>query len=237
MHHPRRCPHGRTGHDHANHVGSSGPAHGTSSSARYSATVAVKGRTVKGLRRRWLLQDAANKDTGFAVSCAVGSCGVPASESGRLGHGDGGHAWVPAAGGALMLPILKRGWRWARSVPLAFQPLGSGVAAPEAKGGLDGAPGAKQYRSKSERVEEGTRGDHSRPGACRNPPGFPGPAARVCAAQIAEVTGTTSAASCPDGLHLPNHPCGALRDRLDHPDSGSPRHCCPGRTIRRSDWR
>lgn len=28
----------------------------------YNATVAVKGRTVKGLRGRWLLQNAANKD-------------------------------------------------------------------------------------------------------------------------------------------------------------------------------
>ena len=34
----------------------------------YRATVAVKGRDVKGLRGRWLLQDSVDKDTGFAVS-------------------------------------------------------------------------------------------------------------------------------------------------------------------------
>ena len=34
----------------------------------YRATVAAKGSKVKGLRGRWLLQDSADKDTGFAVS-------------------------------------------------------------------------------------------------------------------------------------------------------------------------
>ncbi|HEU5190346.1 MAG TPA: antibiotic biosynthesis monooxygenase [Methylomirabilota bacterium] len=34
----------------------------------YNTTVAAKGRAMKGLRGRWLLQDAADKDTGFAVS-------------------------------------------------------------------------------------------------------------------------------------------------------------------------
>ena len=34
----------------------------------YNATVAAKGRDVKGLRGRWLLQDTEDKDTGFAVS-------------------------------------------------------------------------------------------------------------------------------------------------------------------------
>ena len=34
----------------------------------YRATVAAKGSKVKGLRGRWILQDSADKDTGFAVS-------------------------------------------------------------------------------------------------------------------------------------------------------------------------
>ena len=34
----------------------------------YNTTVAAKGRNVKGLRGRWLLQDTDDKDTGFAVS-------------------------------------------------------------------------------------------------------------------------------------------------------------------------
>src|SRR5215475_15952245 len=34
----------------------------------YNATVAAKGGNVNGLRGRWLLQDSADKDTGFAVS-------------------------------------------------------------------------------------------------------------------------------------------------------------------------
>ena len=65
----------------------------------YNATVAVRGRTVKGLRGRWLLQDAANKDTGFAVSCAVGSCGVPHPSLAGYVTGTGPKPGVPAAGG------------------------------------------------------------------------------------------------------------------------------------------
>ena len=34
----------------------------------YRATVAARGSKVKGLRGRWLLQDSADKDTGFSVS-------------------------------------------------------------------------------------------------------------------------------------------------------------------------
>ena len=34
----------------------------------YRANVLVKGKNIKGLRGRWLAQDAADKDTGFAVS-------------------------------------------------------------------------------------------------------------------------------------------------------------------------
>ncbi len=34
----------------------------------YNATVAAKGRNIKGLRGRWLLQDTDDKDTGVAIS-------------------------------------------------------------------------------------------------------------------------------------------------------------------------
>jgi heme-degrading monooxygenase HmoA len=34
----------------------------------YRATVGTKGQDISGLRGRWLLQDAQDKDTGFAVS-------------------------------------------------------------------------------------------------------------------------------------------------------------------------
>jgi hypothetical protein len=34
----------------------------------YNATVATKGRQIKGLRGRWLIQDTEDKETGFAVS-------------------------------------------------------------------------------------------------------------------------------------------------------------------------
>jgi heme-degrading monooxygenase HmoA len=34
----------------------------------YRENVITKGKTVKGLRGRWLAQDAGDKDTGFAVS-------------------------------------------------------------------------------------------------------------------------------------------------------------------------
>jgi len=34
----------------------------------YRANVITKGKTVKGLRGRWLAQDSGDKDTGFAVS-------------------------------------------------------------------------------------------------------------------------------------------------------------------------
>lgn len=34
----------------------------------YRETVAAKGKDIKGLRGRWLLQDSQDKDTGFAVS-------------------------------------------------------------------------------------------------------------------------------------------------------------------------
>jgi heme-degrading monooxygenase HmoA len=34
----------------------------------YRANVIVKGRSIKGLRGRWLAQDSQDRDTGFAVS-------------------------------------------------------------------------------------------------------------------------------------------------------------------------
>jgi heme-degrading monooxygenase HmoA len=34
----------------------------------YRNTIAAKGKNIKGLRGRWLAQDAGDKDTGFAVS-------------------------------------------------------------------------------------------------------------------------------------------------------------------------
>ena len=34
----------------------------------YRATVVEKGKNIKGLRGRWLAQDAGDKDTGFALS-------------------------------------------------------------------------------------------------------------------------------------------------------------------------
>jgi heme-degrading monooxygenase HmoA len=34
----------------------------------YRATVVAKGKNIKGLRGRWLAQDAGDEDTGFAVS-------------------------------------------------------------------------------------------------------------------------------------------------------------------------
>ena len=34
----------------------------------YRATVVARGKNIKGLRGRWLAQDAGDKDTGFAVS-------------------------------------------------------------------------------------------------------------------------------------------------------------------------
>jgi hypothetical protein len=40
----------------------------------YRATVVAKGKNVKGLRGRWLAQDAPDKDAGFAVSVWASSC-------------------------------------------------------------------------------------------------------------------------------------------------------------------
>ncbi len=50
----------------------------------YRATVATKGRDIKGLRGRWLLQDAADPDTGFAVSLWEGTGDVQAYEQSNL---------------------------------------------------------------------------------------------------------------------------------------------------------
>jgi len=50
----------------------------------YNATVAAKGRTLKGLRGRWLLQDAQDKDTGFAVSLWDSQADMEAYEQSTL---------------------------------------------------------------------------------------------------------------------------------------------------------
>jgi heme-degrading monooxygenase HmoA len=50
----------------------------------YNATVAAKGRNLKGLRGRWLMQDAADKDTGFAVSLWDSQADMQAYEQSAL---------------------------------------------------------------------------------------------------------------------------------------------------------
>jgi len=50
----------------------------------YNATVAAKGGNVNGLRGRWLLQDSADKDTGFAVSLWDGARDMAAYEQSDL---------------------------------------------------------------------------------------------------------------------------------------------------------
>ena len=52
--------------------------------ATYSATVAAKGRTLKGLRGRWLLQDTDDKDTGFAISLWDSAADMQAYEQSDL---------------------------------------------------------------------------------------------------------------------------------------------------------
>jgi len=50
----------------------------------YNATVATKGRQIKGLRGRWLLQDTEDKDTGFSVSLWESAGEMQAYEQGEL---------------------------------------------------------------------------------------------------------------------------------------------------------
>jgi heme-degrading monooxygenase HmoA len=50
----------------------------------YRATVAAKGRDIPGLRGRWLLQDSADKDTGFAVSLWDSAAAMEAYEKSDL---------------------------------------------------------------------------------------------------------------------------------------------------------
>ena len=50
----------------------------------YNATVATKGRQIKSLRGRWLLQDTEDKDTGFAVSLWESAGEMQAYEQGDL---------------------------------------------------------------------------------------------------------------------------------------------------------
>ena len=50
----------------------------------YQATVATKGRQIKGLRGRWLMQDTNDKDTGFAVSLWESAADMQAYEQSDL---------------------------------------------------------------------------------------------------------------------------------------------------------
>jgi len=50
----------------------------------YRATVAAKGRDLKGLRGRWLLQDSQDNDTGFAVSLWDSAADMQAYEQSDL---------------------------------------------------------------------------------------------------------------------------------------------------------
>ena len=61
----------------------------------YRSTVATRGRDVKGLRGRWLMQDAADKDTGFAVSLWDSSADMQAYEQSELYRQDFAPALQP----------------------------------------------------------------------------------------------------------------------------------------------
>jgi len=50
----------------------------------YRATVVAKAKDVKGLRGRWLAQDATDKDTGFAVSLWDSAADIQAYEQSAL---------------------------------------------------------------------------------------------------------------------------------------------------------
>ena len=50
----------------------------------YRANVITKGKNVKGLRGRWLAQDSADKDTGFAVSLWDNPSDMQTYEQGAL---------------------------------------------------------------------------------------------------------------------------------------------------------
>jgi heme-degrading monooxygenase HmoA len=50
----------------------------------YRANVVTKGKNIKGLRGRWLAQDAGDKDTGFAVSLWDTLSDMQAYEQGAL---------------------------------------------------------------------------------------------------------------------------------------------------------
>jgi len=50
----------------------------------YNATVAARGAQINGLRGRWLLQDGADKDTGFALSLWDSAADMEAYEQSAL---------------------------------------------------------------------------------------------------------------------------------------------------------
>jgi heme-degrading monooxygenase HmoA len=49
--------------------------------------VAAKGRSIKGLRGRWFLQDSVDKDTGFAVSLWESAADMQAYEQSDVYRG------------------------------------------------------------------------------------------------------------------------------------------------------
>ena len=61
----------------------------------YRSTVATRGHDVKGLRGRWLMQDAADKDTGFSVSLWDESADMQAYEQSALYRQDFAPALQP----------------------------------------------------------------------------------------------------------------------------------------------
>ena len=61
----------------------------------YRSTVATRGHDVKGLRGSWLMQDATDKDTGFAVSLWDESADMQAYEQSELYRQDFAPALQP----------------------------------------------------------------------------------------------------------------------------------------------
>ena len=61
----------------------------------YRSTVAARGLDVKGLRGRWLMHDAADKDTGFAVSLWDSCADMQAYEQSELYRQDFAPALQP----------------------------------------------------------------------------------------------------------------------------------------------
>ena len=71
----------------------------------YRENVLTKGKGLKGLRGRWLAQDAADKDTGFAVSLWENLADMQAYEQGALYRRDHGAAPAVLRGRVQDLPL------------------------------------------------------------------------------------------------------------------------------------